>query len=145
MASRSRRRAAAGLALGLGAVTLLLALYVVFQQFPRGLIVLGCVAAALAAGWYGLLRRGVVRMASLGVALAALVVAVVLLLRDRSHVAAGILIGVGLAVSLALARAAFTRRVALPPVPRPERPVLFYNPKSGGGKAIELELAEGIS
>jgi diacylglycerol kinase family enzyme len=141
MASGSRRRAAAGLALVLGTATLLLALYVVFQQFPRGLIVLGCVAAALAAGWYGLLRRGVLRLASLGVALVALVVPVVLLLTDGDHLAEAILIGVGLTASLALARAAFRRRVSLPPALRPERPVLFYNPKSGGGKAERFGLA----
>jgi diacylglycerol kinase family enzyme len=142
MASGSRRRAAAGLALVLGAATLLLALYIVFQQFPRGLIVLGCVAAALAAGWYGLLRRGVVRLVSLGAALVALAAPVVLLLTDGDHLAEAILIGVGLTVSLALARAAFRRSVSLPPAPRPERPVLFYNPKSGGGKAERFALAD---
>jgi Diacylglycerol kinase catalytic domain len=141
MASGSQRRAAAGLALVLGAATLLLALYVVFQQFPRGLLVLGCVAAALAAGWYGLLRRGVVRLASLGVALVALAVPVVLLLTDGDHLEEAILIGVGLAASLALARAAFRRRVSLPPAPQPEQPVLFYNPKSGGGKAEQFGLS----
>jgi diacylglycerol kinase family enzyme len=142
MASGSRRRAAAGLALVLGAATLLLALYVVFQQFPRGLIVLACVAAALVAGWYGLLRRGVVRLASLGVALVALAVPVVLLLTDGDYLAEAILIGVGLTLSLALARAAFRRRVSLPAARRPERPVLFYNPKSGGGKADRFALAD---
>src|SRR3954452_19629507 len=141
MASGSRRRAAARLALVLGAATLLLALYVVFQQFPRGLIVLGCVAAALAAGWYGLLRCGAVRIASLGVGLAALAVPVVLLLADGDHLVEAILIGAGLTVSLGLARAAFRRRVSLPPALRPERPVLFYNPKSGGGKAERFALA----
>ncbi|HEY6671967.1 MAG TPA: diacylglycerol kinase family protein [Solirubrobacterales bacterium] len=142
MASGSRRRAAAGLALVLGAATLLLAVYVVFQQFPRGLIVLGCVAAALAAGWYGLLRRGVVRLASLAVALVALAVPVVLLLTDGDYLGEAVLIGVGWTATLALARAAFRRRVSLPTVPRPERPVLFYNPKSGGGKAERFGLAD---
>ena len=64
MASGNRRRAAAGLALVVGAATLVLALYVVVQQFPRGLIVLACVVAALAVGWYGLLRTRVVRLVS---------------------------------------------------------------------------------
>jgi diacylglycerol kinase family enzyme len=125
----------------LGAATLLLALSVVFQRFPRGLIILGCVAAALATGWYGLLRRGIVRLATLGVALVALAVPVVLLLTDGDHLAEAILIGAGLTGSLALARAAFRRRVSLPAAPRPERPVLFYNPKSGGGKAERFGLA----
>src|SRR5262245_17699041 len=140
MSSGSRRRAAAGLALVLGAAKLLLALYVVVEQFPRGLIVLGCVAAALVAGWYGLLRRGVVRLASLGGALVAFAVPVVRLFREGDHLAEAILIGVGLTASLALARAAFRRSVSLPAAPRPESPVLFYNPKSGGGKAKRFGL-----
>ena len=142
MASGSQRRAAAGLALVLGAATLLLALYIVVQQFPRGLIVLGCIAVALPAGWYGLLRRGAVRIAAFGVALATLVVPVVLLLTDGDHLAEAILIGVGLIVTLALARAAFIRKVSLSSAPPPERPVLFYNPKSGGGKAEKFALAD---
>jgi diacylglycerol kinase family enzyme len=125
----------------LGVATLFLALYIVVQQFPRGLIVLGCVAAALAAGWYGLLRRGVARVALLGGALVALAVPVVLLLTDGDQLAEAILIGVGLMGGLSLARSAFRRRVSLPPVPPPERPVLFYNPKSGGGKAERFGLA----
>ena len=32
--------------------------------------------------------------------------------------------------------------VTLPPVPRPHRPVLFYNPRSGGGKAVRFALAD---
>ena len=142
MASGSRRRAAAGLALVLGAATLLLALYVVVQQFPRGLIVLASVVVALTAGWYGLLRTRVARLASLGVALVALAVPVVLLLTDGDHLVEAVLIGVGLTASLALARAVFRRRVSLPAAPRPERPVLFYNPKSGGGKAEKFGLAD---
>ena len=99
-----RRRAAAGIALVLGAATLLLAVYVFVQQFPRGLVVLGCTAVALAAGWYGILRRGPIRVASLGVALIALVVPIVLLLTNGDHIAEAVLIGVGLTVSLAAAR-----------------------------------------
>ena len=139
--SDGRQRAAAWIALVLGAATLLLALYVFVQQFPRGLAVFGCAAVALAAGWYGILRRGPIRVASLGVALIALVVPIVLLLTNGDHLAEAVLIGVGLTVSLAAARAAFIRRVSLRPAPRPERPVLFYNPKSGGGKAERFGLA----
>jgi diacylglycerol kinase family enzyme len=141
MASGSRRRAAAGLALLLGIATLIVAVYVVFQQFPRGLIVLACIAAALAAGWYGLLRTGAVRSVSLGVALVALGVPVVLLLADGDHLVEAVLIAIGVIVSLAAARDAFRRRVSLPAAPRPQRPVLFYNPKSGGGKAEKFGLA----
>ena len=59
----ARQRAAAVVAVVLAPAVVLLAVYVVVQQFPRGLIVLACVAIALAAGWYGLLRRGGARLA----------------------------------------------------------------------------------
>jgi hypothetical protein len=137
----NRRRAAATFALAIGPATLLLALYIVVEQFPRGLEVVGCVAVALVVGWYGLLRRGAVRVASLGVALAALAAPVVILLAHGNHLAEAVLIGVGIASTLAAARAAFRRNVLLPAAPRPERPVLFFNPKSGGGKAERLSLA----
>jgi diacylglycerol kinase family enzyme len=32
--------------------------------------------------------------------------------------------------------------VPLPSAPRPDRPVLFYNPRSGGGKAVRFALAD---
>src|SRR4051812_50204136 len=35
-----------------------LAIAVAVQEFPRGLIVLACVALSAVAAWYGLLRRG---------------------------------------------------------------------------------------
>ena len=41
----------------------------------------------------------------------------------------------------ALGRAAFAIRTELPPAPPPLRPVLFFNPKSGGGKAEKFALA----
>lgn len=46
------------------------------------------------------------------------------------------------ALAVALAREAFRVHVALPPVPRPTRPVLFFNPRSGGGKASQFHLVE---
>jgi hypothetical protein len=39
----------------------------------------------------------------------------------------------------ALARTAFEARTPLPSHPAPQRPVLFYNPKSGDGKAERFE------
>jgi hypothetical protein len=134
-----RRRAAATFALVIGTATLLLALYIVIEQFPRGLLVLGCVALGLVVAWYGALRRGALRVAGLGVALLALASAILILLAD--HLAEAVLIGVGMASALSAARAAFRRTVSLPAAPRPERPVLFFNPKSGGGKAERFSLA----
>jgi diacylglycerol kinase family enzyme len=47
-----------------------------------------------------------------------------------------------LAAAVGMARIAFSAHVALPPAAAPERPVLFYNPKSGGGKAEKFRLAD---
>jgi diacylglycerol kinase family enzyme len=126
----------------LAPAVVLLAVFVVVEQFPRGLIVLACVAIALAAGWYGLLRRGAARLLGLGIAAAALIAPAVLLLADGDHAIEAILVPVGLILCLGAARAAFRVKASLPPAPRPLRPVLFYNPKSGGGKAERFGLAK---
>ena len=47
-----------------------------------------------------------------------------------------------LVLSGACARAAFGVRTQLPQAPAPQRPVLFFNPKSGGGKAERFSLAD---
>jgi diacylglycerol kinase family enzyme len=134
------RRTAAIVALLVGPATILLALYVVVDQFPDGLLILGCVLIALLVGWYGLLRRGIVRAAAGAIAVAALAGAVVIQLSDGGHVTEAILIGAGLVGTLTAARVAFRRKVHLPAASSPERPVLFYNPKSGGGKAERFGL-----
>jgi diacylglycerol kinase family enzyme len=119
-----------------------LAAYIVVQQFPRGLLVLACVAITLGAGWYALLRRGVARVLGLGIALAALIAQAALLVTDGDHLPEAILVVAGLILCLGAARAAFRVKAPLAPVSRPDRPVLFYNPKSGGGKAERFHLAD---
>ena len=52
------RRLAAVIALVVGIATIALAVVVAVSEFPRGLILLGCVLVAGAAAWYGALRRG---------------------------------------------------------------------------------------
>jgi diacylglycerol kinase family enzyme len=93
-----------------------------------------------AAAWYGVRRRGVARGAGFTVAGIGLLTALLLVLRD------GILEEVMLVAALALAglcaRTAFGLRSDLPRAPPPRRPVLFYNPRSGGGKAERFALAE---
>jgi hypothetical protein len=134
------RRVAAIVAVILGPATILLTLYVVVDQFPDGLFILGLVVIALVAGWSGLLRRGILRAAAAAIAIAAVAGAVVIQLSDTGHVAEAILIAVGLVGTLAATRVAFRRRVHLPAASPPQRPVLFYNPKSGGGKATRFGL-----
>jgi diacylglycerol kinase family enzyme len=53
-----------------------------------------------------------------------------------------LLVVVGLLPSLAAARAAFAVHVDLPSTSAPRHPVLFCNPKSGGGKAMRFALAQ---
>lgn len=133
------RMAAIG-ALLFGAGGLALAAVLAVVEFPRGLIALACVTVAVAAAWYGVLRPGLVRVAGLVVGALGLAAALALLISDRA-------IEVVVVVALlllggALARAAFEVRVRLPPRSAPRRPVLFFNPKSGGGKAARFGLAE---
>ena len=136
-----RQRLAALLALVAGAATVVLGVVVAVNQFPRGLVLSGCVVTAGAAAWYGVLRRGVVRVAALIVAGLALVGALVLVLA-RGAFLVDLLVVAGLLVTLVAVRATLAVHVDLPRVPAPHRPVLFFNPRSGGGKAERFGLAK---
>jgi diacylglycerol kinase family enzyme len=137
----TRRRLSAIVALVAGAATLALAVTVAVDEFPRGLVVLGCVLVAAASAWHGVLRRGVARAAGLAVAGLALAGVLVLFAADGSPFA-DLLVLAGFAVTLAAARAAFAGHVTLPPAPAPLHPVLFFNPRSGGGKAERFKLGD---
>ena len=134
------RRLAALAALVVGAATIVLAVAVAVSEFPRGLVLLGCVVVAAAAAWYGVLRRGTSRIAGLTVAALALAGAVGLLIAGGTRFA-DLLVLVGLLVTLAAARATMAVHVDLPGASAPRRAVLFFNPKSGGGKAERFNLA----
>lgn len=136
----SRRRMAAIGALVLGAGGMALAVVVAVVEFPRGLIALACVAVAVTAAWHGVLRTGPVRVAGLLVGVLGLGAALLLLLSDRP--VEELLVVALLVLGGVLARAAFEVRARLPPRSAPLRPVLFYNPKSGGGKAARFALAD---
>ena len=136
-----RRRLAAIVASVVGAATVALAVAVAVSEFPRGLGLLGCVVVAGAAAWYGVLRRGAARVAGLTVAALALAGAVALLVAGGAPFV-DLLVVAGLLVSLAAARATQAVHVDLPGAPAPRRPVLFFNPRSGGGKAERFALAD---
>ena len=134
------RRLAAAVALA-GALLLgTSALSVAVDDFPRGLVVLGCGLVVAAATWEAVLRRGWARIGALALATAALAGAAYLLvdegfLQDLALLAGGALVWhVG-------ARLAFSPAVHRAPADRPRRPVLFVNPRSGGGKAERFRLA----
>ena len=138
--STMRRRLAAMTALVAGAATIIASVAIAVSEFPRGLGLLGCVAVAAACAWYGVLRRGIARVVGFGVAGLALAGAVALLLVGGSPFA-DLLVLAGLLVTLAAARATLSAHVDLPSASAPRRPVLFFNPKSGGGKAERFSLA----
>ena len=134
------RRLAAIASLVLLAASVVLAVIVAVQRFPRGLTVLACVVLALLAAWWALVHRGAARYAAAAAAGVLLAGAVVLVALE-GRVLEDVLILVGLALSLAAARRVFTVHTTLPVAAAPKRAVLFYNPKSGGGKAERFEVA----
>lgn len=135
-----RRRLLAIAALALEVVAIVLAVVVTVRFFPNGLTVLACGLAAIAAGSWGLVRRGVERVLGLGLAALLLAGAVALVFLER-HVLADALIVGAVLLSLAAAGEVFRADERLPAAVPPARPVLFYNPKSGGGKAERFDVA----
>ena len=136
-----KRRLLAVVALVVAVATVALAVAVSVREFPRGLLLLGCVLVTGGAAWYGILRRGLARVVGLVVAGLALAAALVVVVTTGAPLV-DLLVLAGLLVSLAAARAAFAVHVELPSAAAPQRPVLFYNPKSGGGKAERFALAQ---
>jgi diacylglycerol kinase family enzyme len=135
----NRRLAAVG-SLVLFVAAVVLAVVVAVQRFPRGLSVLACVVVALAAAWWALVHRGFARVVGAVVAVVFLVGAVVLVVVE-GWVLEDALILAGLVVSVAAASRAFVVRAQLPAGSPLKRAVLFYNPKSGGGKAERFQVA----
>jgi diacylglycerol kinase family enzyme len=135
------RRLAAVVALLLAAAALVLAVTVAVQSFPNALTVLLCAMVAVVAVWWAFTHRGAARSIGLGVALLLLAGAVALIVFEGRPVE-DLIVLILFALSLGAAQRAFARHVELSPAPRPQRAVLFYNPKSGGGKATRFHLAE---
>jgi len=133
------RRLAALLALGGGALALAGAAYVFVADFPRGLIVVLCVIAALASAWLGLLRRGPLRPIGIAAAALLLALAVATTISGDNDWALAIVI-VAFLAGLAGARTAFKPDRSLPRAAPPRHPVLFVNPWSGGGRAVREGL-----
>lgn len=135
------RRAGAILAVLGGLLAVASGGFVFVDEFPQGLIVLACVFAALAAAWFGLLRRGPRRWLALALAAGFVAGAIAALIDGENH---GVLIfvAVGLAIGVYGARRAFKPDRSLPPAPPPRHPVLFVNPRSGDGRAERVGLVE---
>lgn len=124
-----------------GTATAVLGVIVAVKEFPRGLAVIACLVIAVVAAWYGVLRRGVARLAGLYIAGIAAAGAIVLIAVGGKF-GVDLLVLAGVLLTLAATRAAFLARTELPRAAAPQRPVLFFNPRSGGGKAERFALAE---
>ena len=97
------------------------------------------VGAAAVVGWYGLIRRGLVRAVGLSLAVIGLLTAVLIVVDERALEIA-LIVG-GLLATGACAESAVSKRAKLSPASAPKHPVLIFNPKSGGGKAERFSLA----
>ena len=134
----TRRRLAIA-ALVLGAAAVAGAVAIAIAAFPRGLLLTAVLAAALPLAWWAVQHRGAGRLVAGGLAVALLAGALAVILFG------GMLLGefavlAGVALALAAARGAFAARANLPPAPRPAQPVMFWNPRAGGGKAEAARL-----
>jgi diacylglycerol kinase family enzyme len=135
------RRLAALISLLGAAVAVALAGYAFVANFPHGAIVFACTGLGLTIGWWGLLRRGVARGLAL-LAAAALLAAGLVLIAGGAEPLLWLVVLLGAAVAAAAARAAFRAERQLPAAAPPRHPVLFVNPRSGGGRASEAGLSE---
>jgi diacylglycerol kinase family enzyme len=130
------------------AATLLLALLAIvlavdsaIAHFPSGLAVLACLILAVCCAWLGISRRGAARTAGVAAAVLFLAGAVVLVVLEARVIEDAVVV-LAVIAALGAAREAFKAHAHLPSAERPSKPVLFYNPKSGGGKAARFHLAE---
>jgi diacylglycerol kinase family enzyme len=133
------RRLGAILAILGGGLALAIAAYVFVTDFPRGLVVLACVFAALALAWYGLLRRGSRRWLAATSSLVLIVVALGLTISGENGFA-WVAVTITFAAGVIGARVAFRPDRSLPRAPSPHHPVLFINPWSGDGRAGRVGL-----
>jgi diacylglycerol kinase family enzyme len=136
-----RQRVAALIALALLLLAIVLLIDHARAHFPWGLVAFGAMALALTLMWHGILREGRARLISFLLAAATLVVAGLALLEYGGDLAEVLLITASLILSIYMAGRAFRIRTRLPDAPAPKHPVLFFNPKSGGGKAERFSVA----
>ena len=137
--TRRRRLAALGaLACGLAAIAILVVLGI--RDRWRGMPAFVLVFSALAVAWLGLRSRGRLRLLELGAGGLMLAGFLVLLIGRQPLLVIGLLAALALATTAG--RYALGARVSLPAAPRPQHPVLFYNPRSGGGKATRFHLVD---
>ena len=136
-----RQRLAALAALALLLATFVFALDLVIGNIAWGLALLAALILSFSAAWYGLLGAGPARYFGFGSAALVLAGILTALLVYGDSFGQGLLVALLLALAVAAARAAIRFKVPLPGAVAPGKAVLFYNPKSGGGKAERFDIA----
>jgi len=114
---------------------------VVLRGELRGFLLLGLVGLAIVAAWEGIRRRGPARVTLLLLALALLVASVVVALAGRVFIDGLLVVALVSAAAVAQKRA-FSLHADLGRAERPQHPVVLWNAKSGGGKALAVGLAD---
>jgi diacylglycerol kinase family enzyme len=136
----TRRRLLAVAALVLAPLAVIAAVTYVTDDPQNAFGVVLTLSLALLAAGFGLARRGVPRIVALVLAGLLLLGALVALLDGR--VVDRLFIAGLFWLAVSAAYAAFAIHVPLRRAARPRRPVLFINPRSGGGKAERFRLAD---
>lgn len=129
------------LALGLLSLALSATVYAAIDRFPLDLLAVLLVAGSVLVGLRAILQHGLSRAVGLAGAALLGIGAFLVLLSTLKPVVDLVTIAC-LAGGLAATRKALRYRLELPPAARPRSPVMFWNPKSGGGKAAEASLDE---
>ncbi|MBN8867141.1 MAG: diacylglycerol kinase [Solirubrobacterales bacterium] len=136
----NKERIAAISSLVLGLVAIVLAVELAIERFPHGLIVIFFLLVSVGLAGLGLIASGLARIAAFCAAAVLFGFTIGALVEDFRNLIQALGVVAVLLLAVAMARIAFGVRVPLPDAPRPERPVLFFNPKSGGGKAERFDL-----
>jgi diacylglycerol kinase family enzyme len=121
------------------AAALAAAIYAAIDRFPLDLVAVLLVAGSVVVGLRAILQAGVARAFGLFASALLAAGAFLVLLATLKPVADALTIA-SLVLGLALTRKALRYRLDLPAEEAPERPVVFWNPKSGGGKAAQARL-----
>jgi diacylglycerol kinase family enzyme len=141
------RRVAAGLSLAAYLGMLVAIFLFLLDDVPALLLVWALFIGAVVAAYYMVTRRHVVRVVAAVVTLGVVVIAVAVLLRQRAILDVVTVVAIAVLATILARYALSTDKKALrdlpPPgerAPKPERPVLLMNPKSGGGKVQKFDL-----
>lgn len=133
-------RVAAAVAISLNLLALLLAVAFLVSSFPGSMVPLALLGAAFVAAVMGLSETGTRRVWGYVIAGVSTLGAAAFVAVNGQHLWQIAVIAILLALGNLAIRRAYAVKMPLPAVDAPVSPVLFFNPKSGGGKAEENSL-----